>query len=172
VGKYTTPPGLRELYLECDAQLKPLVVHRLLTSPKYAWRRVLCFVSERASSRTLCGVLEKLGDVRVGEFSSLLTHVSRRTMLRKFAQGEIDVLVATDAVARGIDVPDINYVVCYDCPRFVKTYIHRVGRTARAGKEGTALTLLAEHEVNTSNTVRLSFCQTLIVRTQKWRFSC
>ena len=51
-------------------------------------------------------------------------------------------MVSTDALARGIDIGDIDYVVSYDCPHFIKTYIHRVGRTARAGCAGTAITIV------------------------------
>lgn len=51
-------------------------------------------------------------------------------------------LVCTDALARGIDIGQIDYVISYDCPKFIKTYIHRVGRTARAGKSGCAITLV------------------------------
>ena len=52
-------------------------------------------------------------------------------------------LVATDALARGIDIGKIDYVVSYDCPKYIKTYIHRVGRTARAGQSGYAITILS-----------------------------
>lgn len=54
-------------------------------------------------------------------------------------------------MARGMDIDDVQYVISYDPPPYIKTYIHRVGRTARAGKEGTALTLLQKKEVCTNN---------------------
>ena len=56
-------------------------------------------------------------------------------------------LICSDAMARGMDVENVKYVISYDSPAFIKTYIHRVGRTARAGKVGTALTLLEKKEV-------------------------
>ena len=63
-------------------------------------------------------------------------------MLNKFNSGTVDILVCSDALARGIDIGQIDYVISYDSPAFVKTYIHRVGRTARAGRAGTAITLV------------------------------
>ena len=63
-------------------------------------------------------------------------------MLKKFNSGTVDILVCSDALARGIDIGQIDYVISYDSPAFVKTYIHRVGRTARAGRAGTAITLV------------------------------
>lgn len=57
-------------------------------------------------------------------------------------------LIGTDALARGIDIPDCNYVVSYDPPRNIKTYIHRVGRTGRAGRLGHAVTILLQNQVN------------------------
>ncbi len=62
-------------------------------------------------------------------------------MLNQFSNGSIDLLVASDALARGIDIGCIDFVVSYDCPQFAKTYIHRVGRTARAGQVGEAITI-------------------------------
>ncbi|CAB4054994.1 DDX51 [Lepeophtheirus salmonis] len=69
---------------------------------------------------------------------------SRKLILDKFKKKKIDYLVCTDALARGIDIGIIDNVISYDSPRFIKTYIHRVGRTARAGKPGTAYTLIHE----------------------------
>lgn len=60
-------------------------------------------------------------------------------------------LVCSDALARGIDIPDVDIVISYDPPRHIKTYIHRIGRTARAGRHGTAITLLTQKELNTFN---------------------
>lgn len=61
-------------------------------------------------------------------------------------QGSIDVIVASDSMARGIDLPNVDYVVLYDAPLHSKTYIHRSGRTARAGKTGTTVTMLKQNE--------------------------
>ncbi|CAN5684030.1 hypothetical protein BH24ACT22_BH24ACT22_13340 [soil metagenome] len=75
------------------------------------------------------------------------TQAQRNKALAAFAGGRTRILVATNVAARGIDVPNISHVVNYDLPEDVDTYVHRIGRTARAGKEGIAATLVGEAEV-------------------------
>ena len=72
---------------------------------------------------------------------------AREQALRAFRSGKVDVLVATDVAARGIDVIDVTHVVNYQCPEDSKTYVHRIGRTGRAGKEGVAVTLVDWDEI-------------------------
>jgi len=72
---------------------------------------------------------------------------AREQALRAFRSGKVDVLVATDVAARGIDVSDVTHVVNYQCPEDAKTYVHRIGRTGRAGKEGVAVTLVDWDEI-------------------------
>ncbi|UQX89711.1 DEAD/DEAH box helicase [Jatrophihabitans telluris] len=67
---------------------------------------------------------------------------AREQALRAFRSGKVDVLVATDVAARGLDVDDVTHVINYQCPEDAMTYVHRIGRTARAGKSGTAVTLV------------------------------
>jgi superfamily II DNA/RNA helicase len=72
---------------------------------------------------------------------------AREQALRAFRSGKVDVLVATDVAARGIDVIDVTHVINYQCPEDAKTYVHRIGRTGRAGKEGVAVTLVDWDEI-------------------------
>jgi superfamily II DNA/RNA helicase len=72
---------------------------------------------------------------------------AREQALRAFRSGKVDVLVATDVAARGIDVTDVTHVINYQCPEDAKTYVHRIGRTGRAGKEGVAVTLVDWDEI-------------------------
>ena len=67
---------------------------------------------------------------------------AREQALRAFRSGKVDVLVATDVAARGLDVDDVTHVINYQCPEDAMTYVHRIGRTARAGKSGTSVTLV------------------------------
>ena len=67
---------------------------------------------------------------------------AREKALKAFRDGKIDVLVATDVAARGIDVEDVTHVINYDCPEDEKTYVHRIGRTGRAGASGIAVTFV------------------------------
>ncbi|GGM83927.1 hypothetical protein GCM10010106_33210 [Thermopolyspora flexuosa] len=71
----------------------------------------------------------------------------REQALRAFRNGKVDVLVATDVAARGIDIDDVTHVVNYDCPQDEKTYVHRIGRTGRAGRTGTAVTFVEWEEL-------------------------
>lgn len=73
--------------------------------------------------------------------------LSCRKTLEAFKEGEIDVLIGTDRMARGIHIDGLRYVINYDMPPYVKTYIHRAGRTARAGESGSCFTFLRKHEV-------------------------
>ncbi len=71
-----------------------------------------------------------------------LGQIAREKALKQFRGGDIDVLVATDVAARGIDIDDVTHVINYQCPDDEKTYVHRIGRTGRAGKTGVAVTLV------------------------------
>ncbi|WP_024799791.1 DEAD/DEAH box helicase [Nocardia sp. BMG51109] len=78
----------------------------------------------------------------VGAVHGDLGQIAREKALDKFRKGKIDVLVATDVAARGIDIDDVTHVVNYQCPEDEKTYVHRIGRTGRAGRTGVAVTLV------------------------------
>lgn len=76
------------------------------------------------------------GGVQVAEYSSSLTPRQRKGILRDFKIGKLQLLICSDAMARGMDIQDVSYVISYDVPNYVRSYIHRVGRTARAGNKG------------------------------------
>ena len=76
------------------------------------------------------------GSVQVAEYSSSLTPRQRKGILRDFKIGKLQLLICSDAMARGMDIQDVSYVISYDVPNYVRSYIHRVGRTARAGNKG------------------------------------
>ncbi len=84
----------------------------------------------------------------VGAVHGDLGQIAREKALTKFRKGAIDVLVATDVAARGIDIDDITHVINYQCPEDEKTYVHRIGRTGRAGRTGIAVTLIDWDELN------------------------
>ena len=97
------------------------------------------------------------------EFSSSMTHTQRAKALEKFKSGECKIMIASDAATRGIDIQNVDIVVNYDAPVFARTYIHRVGRTARMGKQGIAVTVMAKHEVrHFKSIVRKNSSSTLI----------
>uniref|UniRef100_A0A0A9Z2H7 ATP-dependent RNA helicase n=1 Tax=Lygus hesperus TaxID=30085 RepID=A0A0A9Z2H7_LYGHE len=140
IGKYTTPQELEEYYTAVPIKLKPLVMWALVNR---GWKKILCFaksVEDAHRLSQLFGLL--LAGKTVKELSSKLNRKERDDTLKEFAEGNVDILVCSDVMARGIDIPGVNYVVSYDPPKHVEGYIHRVGRTGRAGASGTALTLL------------------------------
>jgi superfamily II DNA/RNA helicase len=96
------------------------------------------------TKRTAQKVSDDLGErgFKVGAVHGDLNQVAREKALKAFRTGDIDVLVATDVAARGIDIDDVTHVVNYQCPDDEKTYVHRIGRTGRAGKTGVAVTLV------------------------------
>ncbi|MFE6924622.1 DEAD/DEAH box helicase [Nocardia sp. NPDC057663] len=84
----------------------------------------------------------------VGAVHGDLGQIAREKALTKFRKGTIDVLVATDVAARGIDIDDVTHVINYQCPEDEKTYVHRIGRTGRAGRTGVAITLIDWDELH------------------------
>ncbi|XP_039485272.2 probable ATP-dependent RNA helicase Dbp73D [Drosophila santomea] len=147
VGRYTTPAELTEQYCVTELRLKPLTVYALVE--KYQWKRFLCFTNSSDQASRLTYVLSILfqNGTKVAELSGNLSAKIRKTTLRDFSAGKINGLVCSDALARGIDVADVDVVLSYEIPRHITTYIHRVGRTARAGRKGTAVTLLTDKDM-------------------------
>ncbi|XP_060700070.1 ATP-dependent RNA helicase DDX51 [Hemiscyllium ocellatum] len=138
--KYTLPEGLTEFIVPCNLRKKPLIILYFVLRMKFS--RILCFTNSRDASHRLYLLLSAFGGIAVAEFSSRLSPNERRKTLKEFEKGKLQILISTDASARGIDVKGVTCVVNYDAPQFIRTYIHRVGRTARAGKAGLAFTLL------------------------------
>ena len=83
-----------------------------------------------------------------------LKQIQRDGVMNKFRNSTIDILVATDVAARGIDVDDVDLVINYDMPQDVEYYVHRIGRTARAGREGTAISFVSPREMNTLSEIQ------------------
>lgn len=138
--RFHFPQGLTEYYVPCTLSKKPLVLLHFITRMKLS--PVLCFTNSREAAHRLVLLLQLFGGIQALEFSSRLSPGERRRTLKEFAQGKIQLLVSTDAAARGIDISAVKCVINYDAPQFVRTYIHRIGRTARAGRVGLAFTFL------------------------------
>ncbi|HMO63513.1 MAG TPA: DEAD/DEAH box helicase [Ferruginibacter sp.] len=106
---------------------------------------VLIFCSSKISVRQLAFELKK-AKFPVGEIHSDLEQQQREDVLMHFKSGRISILVATDILSRGIDIDNIGLVINYDVPHDGEDYVHRIGRTARAAAEGTAITFISEKE--------------------------
>lgn len=114
--------------------------------PPMKLERVIIFSGKKQRVKEINRSLRQM-KVNCGEMHSDLSQAERDDIMFKFKSGEIDVLVATDIVARGIDIDDIVMVINYDVPHDVEDYVHRIGRTARAERDGVAITLVAEEDI-------------------------
>ena len=106
------------------------------------WQQVLVFAGTKESANTLAKEL-KLDGIKATLCHGDKTQGARNKALEHFSEGNVRVLVATDVAARGLDIPDLAYVVNFHLPFLAEDYVHRVGRTGRAGKSGTAISLVS-----------------------------
>lgn len=132
----------QEVVFCCEME-KLRVVKWLFTH--YPTQRVIIFASSKIKVKDITRALLRKG-FNVGEMHSDLDQKERDAVMYAFKTQQIDILVATDIVARGIDIDDIQLVVNYDLPHDAEDYVHRIGRTARANNDGNALTLVGEKE--------------------------
>ena len=107
--------------------------------------RVIIFASSKIKVKEVTKAL-KMMKLNVGEMHSDLEQAQREVVMHEFKAGRINILVATDIVARGIDIDDIRLVINFDVPHDSEDYVHRIGRTARANNDGVALTFVNEKE--------------------------
>jgi superfamily II DNA/RNA helicase len=134
-----TVPETQQHVFRTHALDKIEVLARILQSEGRGLTMVFC-----RTKRTCDKVAEELANrgFASGAVHGDLGQGARERALRAFRTGKIDVLIATDVAARGIDVPDVTHVVNYQCPEDEKTYLHRIGRTGRAGASGVAITFV------------------------------
>lgn len=109
-------------------------------------KRVIIFCGKKTKVKEVSRALTK-AKISVGEMHSDLSQAERDDIMFKFKSGQIDVLVATDIVARGIDIDDIAMVINYDVPHDAEDYVHRIGRTARADRDGAAITFVSDLDI-------------------------
>ena len=108
-------------------------------------KRVIVFSGSKMKVKQLAAALQQIG-INCGAMHSDLEQAERDDVMFKFKSGQLDVLVATDIVARGIDIDDIEMVINYDVPHDTEDYVHRIGRTARANRDGRAITFVNEED--------------------------
>lgn len=137
--QHATVNSVKQVIYRCHSMNKLEVVARILQ----AKGRGLCIIFTR-TKRTAARLADDLAE---RGFASAALHGdlgqgAREQAMRAFRNGKVDVLVATDVAARGIDVDDVTHVINYQCPEDEKIYLHRIGRTGRAGASGTAITFV------------------------------
>ncbi|KAL4186805.1 hypothetical protein AMTRI_Chr09g15790 [Amborella trichopoda] len=145
--RYQLPEQLESIKLFCESKLKPLYLVALLQGLKE--EKSIIFTSSIESTQRLSILLKCFTELplKISQYSRLQRQSVRSNTLDAFRAGELQVLVASDAMTRGMDVDGIANVINYDMPNNVKTYIHRAGRTARAGRPGRCFTLLRREEI-------------------------
>ena len=134
---------IRQSVAFCDEARKPFILRELLKLPEA--KRVIVFVSSKLKVKELAREFRGSQN-KVAEMHSDLDQQRRDEVMLNFKNGKIDVLIATDIVARGIDIDDITMVVNYDVPHDSEDYVHRIGRTARAEADGAAITLVGDRD--------------------------
>ena len=130
---------LQAAYVCYEAQKLPIIQSLFSNN---APKRVIAFASSKLKVKEITKSLHRLG-LNVGEMHSDLTQAERDDIMHRFRNGHINILVATDIVSRGIDIDDIDLVLNFDVPHDPEDYVHRIGRTARAGAEGCAITFIS-----------------------------
>lgn len=123
-----------------DPQKNPLLIH-ILKDLKPNMNSVIVFTSAKMKVNEIVQTLRRSG-VKAAGMSSVLSQDQREEVLMQFKAHRLRVLVATDIMSRGIDIKGIDLVINYDAPHDAEDYVHRIGRTARAGSEGDAITLI------------------------------
>lgn len=146
-------PETRQYFFSCHRMDKPAVLARILQTPN----RGLCLVFTRTKRMAdiLAEELRERG-VSAAAIHSDLRQDARERTLARFRSGRVDVLVATEVAARGLDIAEVTHVVNYDCPEDEKMYLHRIGRTGRAGAAGVAVTLAVWNELARLDMIRRS----------------
>ncbi|KAL8892875.1 MAG: hypothetical protein Q9215_000239 [Flavoplaca cf. flavocitrina] len=141
------PASLHQTYLQVPLTYREAYLHMLLlTNRNAAKKAVIIFCNRTATANLLERLLRSLKH-RVTSLHSLLSQSERTSNLARFRAAAARIMVATDVASRGLDIPEVDLVINYDVPRNPDDYIHRVGRTARAGKTGEAITLVGQRDV-------------------------
>jgi superfamily II DNA/RNA helicase len=134
-----TPPDIRQRAIQVDESKRtPLLRHLLQTE---GWERLLVFVATKYATELVSDKLWKAG-IKAAALHGELSQGTRREVLAALKDGSVQVLVATDLAARGLDIPELPAVLNYDLPRSPADYTHRIGRTGRAGASGVALSFV------------------------------
>jgi ATP-dependent RNA helicase DeaD len=144
VHKEMTVPRVEQAYFDLKQHMKTEILSRLIdiNNPKLT----IVFCNTKRKVDELAGELQSRG-YSVDALHGDLKQNQRDNVMGKFRKGTIDILVATDVAARGLDVDDVDMVINYDIPQDEEYYVHRIGRTARAGRDGAAFSFVSGREI-------------------------
>ncbi|KAH6913155.1 ATP-dependent RNA helicase [Coprinopsis sp. MPI-PUGE-AT-0042] len=156
--KFAVPDTLKEHMVVCSPADKPLIMFHLVHG--HSIKNTLVFTKSAESTTRLLRLFEFFEEARTADggpgdgrviakaYSSDSAPSERKTILDDFKAQKINILICSDLISRGIDISHVSHVVSYDAPVDIRKYVHRVGRTARAGREGDAWTLVEEQEAH------------------------
>jgi len=130
-------------YRADDVQHKTAMLIHMLKQPEVT--RAIVFVRKRERVHEVCAWLREAG-INTSYLEGDLVQAKRNEAIKRVVEGRVNVLVATDIAARGIDIEDVSHVFNFDMPVTADTYLHRIGRTGRAGKKGIAISLVEAHD--------------------------
>lgn len=140
---YVDPHKLTQFYYDVPEDLKfSLLVHLLQEEMAGL---VMVFCNTRRNTDLIANSLKAVG-LPAQAIHGGLTQEQRNRVMEQFHSGDVCILVCTDVAARGLDIPGVSHIYNYDIPKYSKDYIHRIGRTARAGKEGVAINILSSSD--------------------------
>jgi len=129
------------VYYPANVEKIPLLVHLL---KQFEGGRIMVFTNTRAATDRVERTLNANG-LHAAAISGRVPQKTRQNLLRKFHDGGVPILVATDVAARGLHIPDVTHVINYDLPQDAPDYVHRIGRTARLGAKGEAISFACEN---------------------------
>lgn len=134
---------IKQLFYEVREEDKIKALTRLLDVEDPSLTLIFCHTKRAVDD--VSGQLRQMG-YDAGSIHGDYTQSHRDDVMNQFRKGNLDILVATDVAARGLDIPDVTHVINYSIPQYPDAYIHRIGRTGRAGKSGIAITLVTPRE--------------------------
>lgn len=147
VDNVAIPSTLKTEYILVPEHVKEAYLYHLLTSETYEKSSAIIFVNRTITAEVLRRTLKDL-EVRVASLHSQMPQQERTNSLHRFRANAARILIATDVASRGLDIPTVELVINYDIPQDPDTFIHRSGRTARAGRNGDAISFVTPRDVS------------------------
>ncbi|SMN22378.1 similar to Saccharomyces cerevisiae YHR169W DBP8 ATPase, putative RNA helicase of the DEAD-box family [Maudiozyma saulgeensis] len=147
IDQVAIPSTLQTEYLLVPEHVKEAYLYQLLTCQEYIESSAIIFVNRTTAAEVLRRTLFRLG-LRVASLHSQMPQQERTNSLQRFRANAARILIATDVASRGLDIPIVELVINYDIPSDPDTYIHRSGRTARAGRSGDAISFVTERDIS------------------------
>lgn len=157
-NRFATVEKLKQEYLFMPTNLKECYLVHMLKEV-YPTSSVIIFVSRCETGELLLTLLKLLGMKKVTAMHSDMKQTERIEALQKFKSGTVRALIATDVASRGLDIPACELVLNFDIPRNVATYVHRVGRTARAGRSGLAVSFVTQNDAELVRKIEEKICR-------------